>query len=73
MLSNNNVEVDMSYRPRSGESEFGGVGGLIQPDQKDHPTDVQEMWGLYATNSASPDAVDLDRVGVPEAYQESSS
>jgi hypothetical protein len=43
----------------TGESEFGGRGGMIQPRQVGHETEEQQLWEIYATNPAStgPDSV----------------
>jgi hypothetical protein len=35
----------------TGESEFGGGGGMVQPLQVGHETDQQKVWEVYATNT----------------------
>jgi hypothetical protein len=51
----------------TGESEFGGVGGMIAPRQVGHETEEQQIWEIYATNpgSVGPDSVP----GSPENIQ----
>ena len=65
----------MPYRPRVGETEFGGVGGMYPPEQRAAPSLQQEMWAIYATNEGGgPDlegrdpasiAWALDNIGEP--------
>jgi hypothetical protein len=45
----------------TGETEFGGVGGLVAPQTYSTGTEnvQQQMWEVYATNAA-PDSVAAD-------------
>jgi hypothetical protein len=46
---------------RTGESEFGGVGGLTQPYPHE-PTASEQLRAIYQTNPADPTAyVDTDQ------------
>lgn len=40
----------MTYRPKSGETEFGGVDGMYPDENLLAPTEEQEVWATYATN-----------------------
>ena len=42
----------------TGKSEFGGAGGMVQPEQVGHETDQQLLWETYATNPGDPRALD---------------
>lgn len=42
----------MAYKAKSGETEFGGVGGMFPEQMREAPTLQQEMWALYATDEA---------------------
>jgi hypothetical protein len=42
----------------TGKSEFGGGGGMVQPEQVGHETPQQEVWEVYATNAGDPKALD---------------
>lgn len=40
----------MTYQPKSGESEFGGVAGMFPDQNVAAPELEQEVWADYATN-----------------------
>lgn len=40
----------MAYKPKTGESEFGGVPGPYPDQNLAAPSLEQETWALYATN-----------------------
>lgn len=40
----------MAYKPKTGESEFGGVPGMYPDENLLAPEMEQEMWATYATN-----------------------
>jgi hypothetical protein len=58
---------------RSGESEFGGEGGMVQPRniRNNHLNGVEETWALYATDPESAMPPDPRRIGFPESYTRS--
>jgi hypothetical protein len=42
----------MSYVPKAGETEFGGVPGMYPDENVGAPSMQQEVWAIYATNEA---------------------
>jgi hypothetical protein len=58
---------------RTGESEFGGEAGMVQPRniRSGNLTGVEETWAVYATDPESAMPPDATRVGYPASYARS--
>lgn len=58
---------------RTGESEFGGEAGMIQPHniRRGVLTETEEVWSIYATDPESAQPPDPRRVADPASYARS--